>query len=270
MSHKTTVRRRGAVTKQPAVASRSQASSSLGVGLARALSKWGVCSRSQAEARVSAGTVMVGQKVVKDPHFRIDMRRDRISVDGVAIQPALRVYLMLNKPRGIVTSAADEQGRATIYECLADPTLPWVGPVGRLDKASEGLLLLTNDTRWGAALLAPQSHVDKRYHVQIDRVPDAALCRQLERGLVDAEGIAVRAKQAAILRAGQRHGWLDVVLDEGKNRHIRRLLSALGIDVLRLVRVAVGPVVLGDLGKGAWRHLSPAEVTALRLAGGED
>ena len=260
------------MSEKPTFSGRRPKPAPQGVALARALSKWGICSRRAAELMIGAGKVMVGQLVVKDPSWRIDMNRDRVTLEGRPVQSAARVYLMLNKPRGVVTTADDEQGRSTVYGCLADadsePPLPWVGPVGRLDKASEGLLLLTNDTRWAATLLAPESHVDKRYHVQIDRVPDGDLCARLERGLVDEQGVPVRAKRAQVLRAGARHGWLDVVLDEGKNRQIRRLIAALGIEVLRLVRVQVGPLPLGDLAKGAWRHLTAAEVAALHVAGG--
>jgi 23S rRNA pseudouridine2605 synthase len=232
------------------------------VPLARALSKWGVCSRSRAEALVRAGCVSVSGAVVTDPQRRIDMRAARVTVEGRPVEPARFVHVMFNKPRGLVTTTSDEHGRATVYTALADAQLPWLGPVGRLDKASEGLLLLTNDTRLGARLLSPGSHVDKRYHVQIDRLPDAALCAALERGVV-VEGERLKARRASVLRVGEKHGWLEVVLDEGKNRQIRRLLEALGVTATRLVRVAFGPLVLGDLAKGAFRHLTADEVTAL-------
>jgi 23S rRNA pseudouridine2605 synthase len=247
-----------------------------GVALGRALSKWGVCSRSQADQLIRAGSVTVDATVVRDPSRRIDMARDRVIVDGRPVEAARPVYVMLNKPRGLVTTAADEQGRSTVYDALGAADLPWIGPVGRLDRASEGLLLLTNDTRWAAALLAPESHVDKRYHVQIDHIPDQALCARLERGQSDHDPRGARhddrqddvgtAKRVTILRTGERHGWLEVVLDEGKNRQIRRMIEAVGMKVLRLVRVALGPLVLGDLAKGAWRHLTAAEVAALRAA----
>jgi 23S rRNA pseudouridine2605 synthase len=237
-----------------------------GVSLARALSKWGICSRSEAEARITAGEVAVNGVVQSSPALRIDMARDRVSVAGAPVAVAARAYVMLNKPRGAVTTARDERGRDTIYACLAGADLPWLGPVGRLDQASEGLLLLTNDTRWSAALLDPAAHVDKRYHVQIDRVPDDALCATLVAGVNVAGGERWRAKQVTVLRAGAKHGWLEVVLDEGKNRQIRQLLAALGIAVLRLVRVAIGTVGLGALAKGAWRRLTAEEIAALAPA----
>ncbi|HEV2150562.1 MAG TPA: pseudouridine synthase, partial [Longimicrobiaceae bacterium] len=239
-----------------------------GVGLARALSKLGFCSRSRAQALIAEGRVRVGGTVRRDPELRVDPERDRIEVDGERVGAEARVYLALNKPRGVVTTASDERGRGTVYDCIDDPALPWISPVGRLDRASEGLLLFSNDTRWAARITDPATHLDKTYHVQVDRVADDDLLRRIAAG-VEAGGDFLAAKRAGLLRSGTRSSWLEVVLDEGKNRHIRRLLEALGVEVLRLVRVAVGPLELGDLPKGAYRHLTPEEVQALdRAAGG--
>jgi 23S rRNA pseudouridine2605 synthase len=231
-------------------------------GLARVLSKLGVCSRSQAERAVREGRVRVDGRVVLDPERPADAGHQRITLDGAAVGVAKRIYIALNKPRGIVTSASDEHGRATVYDLLKDAGLPWLGPVGRLDRASEGLLLLSNDSAWAAGLTEPRHHVDKTYHVQVDGVPDEALLRRLEAGVVE-QGERLVAKQVGLLRHGEKHAWLAIVLDEGRNRHIRRLLAAHGMGVLRLIRVAVGPLVLGDLPKGQWRHLDEAEVRAL-------
>jgi 23S rRNA pseudouridine2605 synthase len=162
-----------------------------------------------------------------------------------------------------VVSAADERGRATVYDALAGAGLPWLGPVGRLDKASEGLLLLSNDTVWAAGISDPATHLDKTYHVQVDGRPDASLLARLAEGVLD-QGERLVARKVALLRAGEKNAWLEIVLDEGRNRHIRRLLAAHGVGVLRLVRVAVATLALGDLPKGHWRHLEEAEVAALR------
>ena len=233
------------------------------VSLPRALSKLGLCSRSQAEAAVRAGRVRVNGAVVRDPTTRVDMDRDRLALDDAPAVAARRTYVALNKPRGLLTTRDDPQGRETVYRCLADAALPFVSPVGRLDRASEGLLLFTNDTRWGARLLEPASHVDKVYHVQVGRVADDALLAALRDGVTDADGDVLAAKGATVIRSGTRTSWLEITLDEGRNRHIRRLLAALGVDVLRLVRVAIGPLALGALAKGAWRYLTPDEVRAL-------
>ncbi len=172
------------------------------------------------------------------------------------------MYVAFNKPRGLVVSAADEHGRATVYTALAAAGLPWLGPVGRLDKASEGLLLLSNDTTWAAGITEPATHVEKTYHVQVSGQPDTAALAAMMAGVDDA-GESLKARKATLLRAGGKNAWLEVVLDEGRNRHIRRLLAALGFDVLRLIRVAIGPLPLGELPKGQWRRLSEDEVRSL-------
>jgi 23S rRNA pseudouridine2605 synthase len=235
------------------------------VSLARALSKLGLCSRSQASGLITAGRVSLNGVTERNPATRIDPARDRIAVDRRPVGAARKVYLALNKPRGLVTTRADAEGRETVYACLRDPTLPYVAPVGRLDKASEGLLLFTNDTRWAARILDPATHVDKVYHVHVDRHPDDALLQRMLEGVRagHATGDVLTAKRVRVLRQGTRTSWLEIVLDEGKNRHIRRLLATLGLDVRRLVRVAIGPLALGPLRKGETRHLTPEEREAL-------
>jgi len=200
--------------------------------------------------------------VIRDPYHPTQLDRQQIAVDGNAVKSAERVYVMFNKPRGLVVSAADEHGRETVYTALAAAGLPWLGPVGRLDKASEGLLLLSNDTLWAAGITDPVTHLDKIYHVQVAGQPDAAVLAKMQAGVDDA-GDFLKATRATLLRVGEKNAWLEVVLDEGRNRHIRRLLAALGFDVLRLIRVAIGPQVLGELAKGQWRQLTADEVRAL-------
>lgn len=230
-------------------------------GLARALSKLGFCSRSQGWELAAAGRVRVNGQVRRDPEWRVDPVGDRIEVDGQSLRAEARVYLMLNKPRGLVTTRSDEQGRATVCDLLAGRDLPFLAPVGRLDKASEGLLLLTNDTQWAARLTDPAAHIEKLYRVQVDCLADSELIRRMTAG-TQVEGDFLAVKRASILRHGSRTCWLDVVLDEGKNRHIRRLLAALDVGVLRLIRIAIGPLVLGPLPKGEFRHLTLEEVKA--------
>jgi 23S rRNA pseudouridine2605 synthase len=237
-----------------------------GAGLARALSKLGLCSRARATALVREGRVRVDGIVCQDPGAPVDLDQDRIEVDARRIDPAAKIYLMLNKPRGHVTTASDEKGRKTVYACLANIDLPWLAPVGRLDKASEGLLLFTNDTSWGARILAPDAHVNKTYHVQVACPADASLLRRLAEGIPTDQGDFLAAKGVRLLRQGRRNSWLEVVLDEGKNRHIRRLLDGLGVRVLRLVRVGIGPLELGTLAKGECRHLTEEEVRVLAEA----
>jgi 23S rRNA pseudouridine2605 synthase len=263
------------------------------VGLARALSKLGFCSRSSAFELIRAGKVRLNGSTTKNPEAPVRLGKDRIDVRGEKVSAAAEVYLVLNKPRGIITSASDEQGRKTIYSLLpacfaprAQPQGPqktatlrhgaqaaacatehaWVAPVGRLDQASEGLLLLTNDSEWAARITDPASHLDKTYHVQINSLADERLLQKLERGIDPAKGETLRAKSATLLRTGEKNSWLEIVLHEGKNRQIRRMLDALSVEVLRLIRVAIGPLQLGDLVKGAHRALRPEEKFALDRA----
>lgn len=235
------------------------------VGLARALSKLGYCSRSQAAELIRAGRVQLNRAVRRDPETPTDLTRDQITIDGHPARAAEKIYVMLNKPRGVVTTASDEKGRKTVYDLLPQD-LPWLAPVGRLDKASEGLLLLTNNSAWAARITAPETHLDKTYHVQVDRLVDAEELRRMINGVrVDSREM-LRAKSASVLRRGERNCWLEIILDEGKNRQIRRMLDAMEIETLRLVRVAVGPLELGELAKGASRRLSAQEKSALDSA----
>jgi len=235
------------------------------VSIARALSKLGFCSRAQGERLVDAGKVRVNGTLVRDRSARVTPERDLIEVDGGNVAHVEHVYLMLNKPRGLVTTANDPQGRETIYECLRGATVPFVAPVGRLDKASEGLLLLTNDSRWSSQLLDPASHVDKVYHVQVRGTDLTSVADRVAAGIVErATGERLSVKSISLLRTGSRSGaWFEVVLDEGKNRQLRRIFAEVGVEVLRVVRIAIGPIRLGDLAKGAWRWLTADEAKAL-------
>ncbi len=236
---------------------------SANVSLARALSKLGCCSRSAARTMILEGKVRVNGRTERQPESRVDPSGDRFEVNGKLISSSKKAYFMLNKPRGLVTTASDEKGRRTVYECFSTAGLPWISPVGRLDMASEGLLLFTNDSRWAARILDPASGLDKVYHVQVDRWVNESLLGRMSTGLTAPEGDFLRAMKVRVLRGGKRTCWLEIVLDEGKNRHIRRLLALLNIEVLRLVRIAVGPVSLGNLAKGKYRALTEREVKGL-------
>ena len=247
------------------------------IGLARALSKLGYCSRSRAAELIRAGRVSLNGRIRRDPETPVSAKHEQIAVDGNLVEPQEKIYLMLNKARGMVTTAADEKGRETVYAFLnakppagknhlAGELPPWVAPVGRLDKASEGLLLLTNDSEWGARIAAPETHLDKTYHVQVGTVADEEFVAALVRGLKMKGGEVLRAKQACQLRSGQKNCWLELVLDEGKNRQIRRMMEGMGVEVLRLVRVAIGPLQLGDLAKGEHRSLTRGEKRMLDRA----
>jgi 23S rRNA pseudouridine2605 synthase len=235
------------------------------IGLARALSKLGYCSRSDGFDLVHAGRVLLNGASCCNPEAPVRLDKDRIEVDGLPVASAAKVYLMLNKRRGTITTASDERGRQTVYAFLGNH-LPWVAPVGRLDKASEGLLLLTNDSEWAARVLAPETHLDKTYHVQIGKVADRTLLDSLTRGVASKDGDLLRASKVCLLRGGERNTWLEIVLNEGKNRHIRRMLEQLETEVLRLVRVGIGPLLLGQLPKGGVRPLTAGEKDAIDQA----
>ena len=234
-------------------------------GLARALSKLGYCSRARAAQLIRGGKVRVNGGVRRDPETPVRIGKDRIEIEGQPVAATKKIYLVLNKPRGIVTTASDEKGRDTVYSLLG-ADVPWVAPVGRLDKASEGLLLLTNDSEWAARVTAPETHLDKTYHVQIGRIADSALLEALKNGVRTKEGDTLRVKDASLLRQGERNSWMEIILDEGKNRHIRRMLETLDIEALRLIRVAIGPLALGDLAKTAVRQLTAEEKLTLDRA----
>ncbi len=231
------------------------------VGLARALSKLGYCSRSQAFGLVRAGKVSVNGTVRRDPESPVRLNLDKLKIAGERITGAEKIYLAINKPRGIVTTASDEKGRETVYGLLPKD-IAWLAPVGRLDKASEGLLLMTNDSEWAARITDPASHLEKIYHVQVGTVASEELLSRLISG-ISSSGEKLRAVNVSVLRSGEKNSWLEIVLDEGRNRQIRRMFEALGIEVLRLVRVAIGPLELGKLPKGGCRQLTKEEKAAL-------
>ncbi len=235
------------------------------IGLARALSKLGYCSRSQANELIRAGRVTLNGATRRDPESPVRIERDQIAIDGQPIKAGKKIYLVMNKPRGLVTTASDEKGRDTVYSLFADrgESLPWLAPVGRLDKASEGLLLLTNDSEWGARIAAPETHLPKTYHVQVSAIVNEEMLRAIERGVRLDDGELLQASRCLLLRSGEKNCWLEITLHEGKNRQIRRMLEALQIGVLRLMRVSIGPLQLGALAKGDHRQLTTEEKAAL-------
>jgi 23S rRNA pseudouridine2605 synthase len=227
------------------------------------ISKLGIASRTQAAEWIRAGRVAVNGVVVRDVESPTDVAGDRLAIDGVGVGARERLYVMLNKPRGQVTSTSDERGRETVYAAFEQAGLPWIAPIGRLDKASEGLLLFSNDSEWAARIASPEAAIEKTYHVQVVGLPEAGLFAALVEGVDVDGGERLAVKGARELRRGGTNAWLEIVLDEGRNRQIRRILAAFDIGVLRLVRVAIGSIDLGDLAKGAWRPLAPDEVAAL-------
>ena len=212
--------------------------------------------------RIEAGRVKVNGSSVRDPDMPTDPAIDVIEMDGEVVRASERICIAVNKPRGLVVSRSDERGRDTVYALLRDAGLPWLSPVGRLDKASEGLLLMSNDPAWAAGITDPGRHIAKTYRVQVRGLPDGTTLQRLQSGVID-RGERLAADSVRIIGGGAKNAWLEIVLTEGRNRQIRRMLAACGHDVLRLLRVAIGSLELGDLPKGDWRKLTDGEIRAL-------
>lgn len=233
-------------------------------GLARVLSKMGLASRTQASVWIADGLVQVNGRIITDVEFPVRMEVDQVLVNSQNAIVQERIVLMLNKPRGLLTTRSDEQQRATVYECLP-AEMPWLAPVGRLDKGSEGLLLMTNDPVWAAKITDPTTGPDKTYHVQINALPSQVQLSAMQEGVSTDVG-QLSVKRVEVLRQGEKNAWLEIILEEGRNRQIRRLLQALDISVLRLIRVQIGALKLNELPKGQWRALTEHEIDLLNNA----
>lgn len=229
--------------------------------LERVLSKAGLGSRTEARGWIGAGRVRVNGKLIRTPDHWVDLERDRVTLDGKSVRAGRKVYLLLYKPKGYLTTYNDPQHRPTVYDLVADLD-QWVFPVGRLDLDTSGLLLLTNDTQFAEHVTNPAHKVPKTYLVKsASRLGDQQL-DQLRRGLVLSDG---PTQPAAVerLRDSGHHTFLEITISEGRNRQVRRMIEAVGSRVLKLVRIAIGPVRIGDLGIGKHRPLAPDEVRSL-------
>jgi 23S rRNA pseudouridine2605 synthase len=233
--------------------------------LQRFLAESGVASRRASEQLILAGRVAVNRQIVRQLGVRVDPVADSVSVDGATVKPRRRLYVALNKPRGVLCTRKDPEGRKTVLDLLP---AEWtdVYPIGRLDADTEGLLLLTNDGEFCLRLTHPRYRVRKLYWAAVAGRVEPEILRHLTKG-VFSRGERLRADRARLLRSGRSFSIVELELTEGKNREVRRLFETQDLSVRDLSRQQIGPIKLGELKPGRWRTLSPAEVQALRTAG---
>ncbi len=230
--------------------------------LERVFSKAGAGSRTDARSWIGAGRVRVNGKVVQDPDHWVDLDRDRVTLDGKPLRAAAKAYVLLYKPKGFLTTYRDPEGRPTVYDLLGEVGA-WTSPVGRLDLDSSGLLIMTNDTDLTERLTNPDHKVPKTYQVKAStRISDQQI-EHLRQGVELADGVT-RPALVTRLRDSEKYSFLEITITEGRNRQVRRMLEAVESKVLKLVRVSIGPIRIGELPIGKWRHLTPEEVHALR------
>jgi 23S rRNA pseudouridine2605 synthase len=229
--------------------------------LERVLSKAGACSRTEARSWIGAGRVAVNGRVIRTPDHWVDLERDKVTLDGKPLRTRARIYVLLYKPKGYLTTYKDPEGRPTVYRLIEDLG-QWVFPVGRLDRDTSGLLLMTNDTQFAERITNPAHKVPKTYLVKTaSRFSDNDL-DQLRRGVVLSDGPTLPALVERIRDSGN-HTFLEITITEGRNRQVRRMIEAVNSKVLKLVRTAIGPLRIGHLEMGKYRTLEAAEIRAL-------
>jgi 23S rRNA pseudouridine2605 synthase len=226
--------------------------------LDRVLSRFGLASRTEAREKILSGQVKVNGCMVRDPDRWTDPRADIIHIGGKRLRQARKVYLLFYKPKGVITSHGDPDGRKTVYDCLGRE-VPWVTPVGRLDKDTSGLLLLTNDTDFANYITDPASQVPKTYLVKANMLVSDEVLAQLAGGIELKRDDWARPQSVRRVEDRGKYSWLEIVLTEGKNREVRRLLEAVGLATLKLVRTRIGPCTMEGLQVGKWRDLLPSE-----------
>jgi len=226
------------------------------------LSRCGISSRREGERLILEGRVKVNENTVHTLGTTVDPLNDQVEVDGVMLQPPHHIYIILNKPKGYITSVKDEKGRPTVMKLLTGVE-ERVYPVGRLDRDSEGLLLFTNHGELAYRLIHPRYHVEKRYSVRLKGSPKQEELQSLRKGIRLKDGKTAPAEIRVVSR-GKRETEVEVVLKEGRKRQIRRMFKAIGYPVISLVRVAIGHLTLKGLPQGQYRYLSPQEIEELK------
>jgi pseudouridine synthase len=229
--------------------------------LDRALSRFGLTSRSDARDTILSGIVKLNGRVVRDPSIWVNSKEDSIHINGNRLKQSKRGYLLFYKPKGVITSHGDPDGRRTIYDCLGRD-FPWVSPVGRLDKDTSGLILLTNDTDFANYVMDPASKVPKTYLVKANALVSEEQLTAMAGGLELKPGEWARPQSVRRIEDRGKYSWLEIILTEGKNREVRRLMEAVGLMTLKLVRTRLGPCTLEGLQSGKWRDLLKSEVSS--------
>lgn len=229
--------------------------------LERVLSKAGLGSRTQARSWIHERRVQVNGKVVENPDQWIDFDRDKITVDGRPLETSKRIYLLLYKPRGVVTTAKDPDGRPTVYD-LVRKEKAWFSPVGRLDLDTTGLLILTNDTQFAERLTNPEHKIPKTYQCKVKGILTDEQIEQLRNGVELSDG-PTRPAIVNRIRNSEKYSFLEMTITEGRNRQVRRMIEALGGRVMKLTRTAIGPIRIGDLQVGRYRPLTVDELASL-------
>jgi 23S rRNA pseudouridine2605 synthase len=229
--------------------------------LERVLSKAGIGSRTDARKWIGAGRVAVNGKLIQTPDAWIDLDRDKVTLDGKPVHAQERIYLLLYKPKGYLTTYKDPEGRATVYDLLKGFD-HWVVPVGRLDQDSSGLLIMTNDTQFAEHVMSPEHKVSKTYLVKTSTIITDEQIDQLKRGVTLNDG-PTRPASVARLTDSASKSTLEITITEGRNRQVRRMIEAIDSKVRKLVRVAIGPVRIEKLEVGRFRELTKQEVSLL-------
>lgn len=226
------------------------------------ISKAGLGSRTEARSWIHAGKVHVNGRLVQNPDHWVDLGRDKIRFDGKPLERQERLYLLLYKPTGYITTYKDPEGRRTIYDLLTDVPA-FLSPVGRLDLDTSGLLLVTNDTQLAERITNPDFHVPKTYLVKASAVLTAEQLEALRAGIELSDG-PTRPAHVRRVRDSEKYTHFEITLTEGRNRQVRRMVEALGARVLKLVRVRIGDIGIGTLPIGKWRPLTSDELERLR------
>ena len=226
--------------------------------LDRVLSKAGIASRTTTREWIEQGRVKVNGRVVRNPDHWVESGKDVVHLDGLKVREQKKTYIALNKPTGVVTSFGDNRNRSTVYDHIKKLDR-WVFPVGRLDMDTSGLLILTNDTEYGEALLQPESKVPKTYYVKVAGVVTPDEYFQLAYGLDIGRGETSGRSIVREVRVSDKYTWFELTITEGKNRQVRRMCEAIDHVVLKLVRIRIGGLSLDNLPVGQFKILSPGE-----------